>query len=45
MILDVKGKKGHAFEQNLGDSGGRRSLACYSPWGRRVGHNLTNEQQ
>ena len=35
---------GHEFEQNLGDSGGRRSLACYSPWGRRVGHNLTNEQ-
>ena len=23
----------HEFEQTLGDSGGQRSLACYSPWG------------
>ena len=24
---------GHEFEQTLGDSGGRRSLVGYSPWG------------
>ena len=24
---------GHEFEQALGDSEGRGSLACYSPWG------------
>ena len=23
---------GHEFEQTLGDSGGQRSLVCYSPW-------------
>ena len=23
---------GYEFEQTLGDSGGERSLACYSPW-------------
>ena len=26
---------GHESEQTLGDSGGQRSLACYSPWGRK----------
>ena len=25
--------KGHEFEQIPGDSEGRGSLACYSPWG------------
>ena len=24
---------GHEFEQTPGDSGGQRSLVCYSPWG------------
>ena len=24
---------GQEFEQTLGDSGGQRRLACYSPWG------------
>ena len=24
---------GYEFEQTLGDSGGQRSLACYSLWG------------
>ena len=24
---------GHEFEQAPGDTGGQRSLACYSPWG------------
>ena len=26
---------GHEFEQTLGDSKGRGSLACCSPWGRK----------
>ena len=26
---------GHEFEQSLGDSGGQRSLACYSTWGHK----------
>ena len=28
----------------LGNSGGQRSLACCSPWGRRVKHDLVIEQ-
>ena len=31
---------GHEFEQTLGDSEGRGSLACCSPWGCRVWYNL-----
>ena len=27
--------KGHEFEQALEESGRQRSLACYSPWGRK----------
>ena len=27
---------GHEFGQALGDGEGQRSLACFSPWGRRV---------
>ena len=34
---------GHELEQTLGD-GGQGSLACCSPWGRRVGHSLVTEQ-
>ena len=26
---------GPEFEQTLGDTGGQRSLACYSPWGHQ----------
>ena len=26
---------GQEFEQTLGDGEGQKSLACYSPWGRR----------
>ena len=26
---------GHNFQQITGDSGGQRSLGCYSPWGRK----------
>ena len=36
---------GHEFEQTLGDSEGPGSLACCSPWGLRVGHDLATEQQ
>ena len=36
---------GHEFEQTPGDSGRQRSLACYSPWGCNIGHNLVTEQQ
>ena len=34
---------GHEFE-TLGGSEGQESLACCSPWGRRVRHNLVTEQ-
>ena len=36
---------GHEFEQTPGDSGGQRSLACCSPWGHRVEHDLATELQ
>ena len=36
---------GHEFEQTLGDSEEQGSMACCSPWGHRVGHNLVTEQQ
>ena len=32
-------RNGHEFEQTLGDGEGQGSLACCSPWGRRVGHD------
>ena len=32
-------------EQTPGDSEGQGSLACCSPWGHRVRHNLAAEQQ
>ena len=36
----------HEFEQTLGESEGRGSLACCSPQGsQRVGHDLATEQQ
>ena len=31
--------------QTLGDSKGQGCLACCRPWGRRVGHDWTTEQQ
>ena len=34
---------GHEFEQTLGDSEGQRSLACCSPWGGKVRHDLATE--
>jgi len=36
---------GQEFEQTLRDSEKQGSLACCSPWGRRVGHNSATEQQ
>ena len=36
---------GHEFEQPPGDSEGQISLACCSPWGRRVGQDLATEPQ
>ena len=35
---------GHEFEQALGDEEGQGSLACCSPWGCRVRHDLVTEQ-
>ena len=35
---------GHEFEQTPGYSEGHGSLACCSPWGRKVRHNLVTEQ-
>ena len=36
---------GHEFQQTPGDSEGQGSLACCSPWGCRVRHDLLTEQQ
>ena len=36
---------GHEFEQCPGDSDGQGCLACCSPWGCRVRHNIVTEQQ
>ena len=38
---------GHEFEQTQtqGDGEGQGSLACYSPWGRQIRHDLATEQQ
>ena len=35
----------HEFEQALGDGEGQGSLACCSPWCRRVWHDCATEQQ
>ena len=35
----------HEFEFGLGDNEGQGSLACCSPWGHRVRHNLGTEQK
>ena len=34
---------GHDFEQALGVGDGQGSLACCSPWGRRVRHDCSTE--
>ena len=35
---------GHEFEQAPGVGDGQGSLACFCPWGRRVGHDGATEQ-
>ena len=45
MVRQHHQLNGHEFEQTLGDTGGQRSLACCSPWGCRVRHDLVTEQQ
>ena len=45
MIIERHQLNGHEFEQTLGDSEGQGSLACCSPWGRRVRHDLATEKQ
>ena len=35
---------GHEFEQTPENSEGQGSLACFSQWGHRVGHDLAAEQ-
>ena len=35
---------GHGFGLTPGVGDGQGSLAFYSPWGRRVGHNRATEQ-
>ena len=34
----------HELGQTLGDGEGQGGLACCSPWGHKVGHNLATEQ-
>ena len=36
---------GHEFEEAPGVGDGQGSLACCSPWGHRVRHDLETEQQ
>ena len=36
---------GHDSEQTPGDSEGQGTLVCCSPWGHKVGQDLTTEQQ
>ena len=36
---------GHEFEKALGVGDGQGSLACYSPWGHRDGHDRVTQQQ
>ena len=40
--VESRGNYGHESKQTPGDSGGQRSLACYSPGDHRVGHDLVN---
>ena len=35
----------HRLNGHKSNSGGQRNLACCSPWGHRVGHDLLTEQQ
>ena len=45
MVVQHHRPNRHGFEQNPGDSGGQRSLACYSLWGsQRVRHDLATQR-
>ena len=39
------GLSGYESEQTPGNGEGQGSLACCSPWGHRVRHNLVPQQQ
>ena len=41
----ITNSNGHEFEHAPGDGEGLVSLACYNPWGHRVGQNWVTEQQ
>ena len=44
MVRQHHGLSGHESKQTPGDSEGHVSLACCSPWDRRVRHDLVTEQ-
>ena len=43
MVESYHQLNGHDFEQTPGDSEGQGSLACFSPWGQRVGRDQVTE--
>ena len=43
MVRLYQGLNGREFEQTLGDSEGQSMLACCSPWGHRVRHDIAIE--
>ena len=45
MVRQHNQLNGHEFAQTPGDSERQESLACCSPWGHRVEHDLATEQQ
>ena len=45
MVRQPHQLNGHESEQTPGDREGQGSLACFSPWGHRVRHDLMTEQQ
>ena len=45
MVRQYHQLNGHEFEQTPGDSGGQRSLACYSLWRHRIEHDIGIEQE
>ena len=45
MVRQPHQLNGHESEQTPGDHERQGSLACFSPWGHRVRHDLMTEQQ
>ena len=45
MVRQHHGLSRSESQQTLGDGGEERSLACCSPWGQRVRHDLATEHQ